>query len=212
MNIIIDDEKIIVKIIRKKIKNIYFRFNEDFNLVVSCNNYVSENQIMDMIYDNINRLTKMYRETKQKNHQKNKYAILGDELELIIDPNQKKVIVDNFNIIGPSIEAIDKFYLKEAKKFLTVRFERVFRMMDDIPECKLRFRKMKTRWGVCNKTNKIVTLNTELYKFDVSLIDYVIIHELCHFKEPNHSPRFWQEVSKYYPHYKQARKLMKGSL
>ena len=82
-------------------------------------------------------------------------------------------------------------------------------MFNDLPDFKLRIRKMKTRWGVCNKSSMSVTLNTELIHKDVTLIDYVIIHELCHFKYMNHSASFWKEVEKYYPYYKLARKRLK---
>ncbi len=209
MKIDIDSNQINIKIIRKKIKNIYFRFNSNLELIVSCNKYVTDYQIMDMIKDNEQKIIKMYYEIIRREKNKDNFAILGERLNIIIDSSVKKVFIDGRNIYAPEEEAIDKYYLKESKKFLAVRYERVFQMMGDLPECKLRFRKMKTRWGVCNSTEKIITLNTELYKYDVSLIDYVIIHELCHLKEANHSSEFWNEVSKYYPHYKQARKLLK---
>ena len=48
---------------------------------------------------------------------------------------------------------------------------------------------MTTRWGVCNRTDKVVTLNSELVKRTKEELDYVIIHELCHFYEGNHSSR-----------------------
>ena len=82
-------------------------------------------------------------------------------------------------------------------------------LFEDLPKFKLRIRRMKTRWGVCNKSSMTVTLNTELIHKDVTLIDYVIIHELCHFKYMNHSESFWTEVEKYYPYYKLARKRLK---
>ena len=72
------------------------------------------------------------------------------------------------------------------------------------------YRTMKTRWGVNNITRRIITLNSELLKKKVHLIDYVIIHELCHFYEANHSKRFWEHVSRYYPKYKEARKELRG--
>ena len=69
---------------------------------------------------------------------------------------------------------------------------------------------MLTRWGVCNPSKKTVTLNTELLKKDIDLLDYVIIHELCHFFEANHSKNFWYLVGLAYPNYKEARKRLKG--
>ena len=69
---------------------------------------------------------------------------------------------------------------------------------------------MKTRWGVNNRTSKTITLNSELLKKEIDLLDYVIIHELCHFYEPNHSFKFWAHVEKYYPKYKEARKRLRS--
>ena len=68
---------------------------------------------------------------------------------------------------------------------------------------------MTTRWGVNNLTKKTITLNSELLKKDLDLLDYVIIHELCHFYEANHSANFWAHVAEYYPHYKEARRRLK---
>ena len=50
----------------------------------------------------------------------------------------------------------------------------------------------------------------ELLKKDINLLDYVIIHELCHFFEPNHSKKFWNLVGLAYPDYKNARKALKS--
>ena len=68
---------------------------------------------------------------------------------------------------------------------------------------------MKTRWGVCNKKTNTVTLNSELIKYDISKIDYVIIHELSHFLHFNHSRSFWNQVEKYCPNYKKIRNELK---
>ena len=68
---------------------------------------------------------------------------------------------------------------------------------------------MKTRWGVCQTKNGVITLNNKLIHYDLSVIDYVIIHELCHFIHANHQKEFWDLVSKYYPNYKIIKKKLK---
>ena len=68
---------------------------------------------------------------------------------------------------------------------------------------------MKTRWGVCNTKTHIITLNKELYKYDIDCLDYVCIHELSHLIHPNHSKNFWQVVNKYCCNYKEIRKKLR---
>ena len=78
-----------------------------------------------------------------------------------------------------------------------------------LPRFTLKTRKMKTRWGVCNRKDNIITLNTELIKKDIELLDYVIIHEMAHFYEGNHSKAFWDIVAKACPSYKERRSRLK---
>jgi hypothetical protein len=80
---------------------------------------------------------------------------------------------------------------------------------ENIPYPKLKIRCMKTRWGVCNKRDNSVTLNSNLMKETIECIDYVVVHELSHFVEFNHSKNFWNVVSKYYPDYKKCVKKLK---
>ena len=67
---------------------------------------------------------------------------------------------------------------------------------------------MVRKWGHCNKRDEIVTLNTELIKYNVDEIDYVIVHELCHFIHFDHSKSFWKSVEYYKPNYKDNRKVL----
>lgn len=65
------------------------------------------------------------------------------------------------------------------------------------------------RWGSCTIEGK-VSLNWRLIHFDVSVIDYVIAHELAHLKQMNHSPAFWDEVKAICPDYLRAYQTLKG--
>ena len=66
----------------------------------------------------------------------------------------------------------------------------------------------RTRWGSCSRQTGI-RLNWRLIHLPLALIDYVVIHELCHLKEMNHSPRFWAEVARLCPDWQARRNALK---
>ena len=72
----------------------------------------------------------------------------------------------------------------------------------------IKVKNYKSRWGSCDKKGRL-TFNWHLIKAPHSIVDYVVIHELCHMVQPNHSPKFWHEVEKYDPSYKDHKKWLK---
>ena len=69
-------------------------------------------------------------------------------------------------------------------------------------------RAQRTRWGSCSSLGNL-NFNCLLALVPAEVLDYVVVHELCHRKELNHSDRFWQEVAKVLPDYKIRRKWLK---
>ena len=69
---------------------------------------------------------------------------------------------------------------------------------------------LKYRWGSCTPKDNI-NLNWRLIKAPVSVIDYIIVHELTHLIEPNHTPKFWNIVSVQLPHYNKAKDWLKDN-
>ena len=203
------DYNIEVLIEKKNNKNVYFRFKEDGKLHVTCNRFVSESAIKKMIRDNEKSLLKMYLQSEKRNENNNHFYYLGDPYTKVIDETIKKVYIEDEYIYTKNDKMLDKWYKEECMKIFTERVNRCLEMFNDVPSFALKVRTMKTRWGVNNVTKRIITLNSELLKKDVTLIDYVIIHEICHFYEANHSSRFWAQVEKRYPYYKLARKRLR---
>ena len=74
----------------------------------------------------------------------------------------------------------------------------------------IKFRKMVSMWGNCYHKRGILTFNTNLIYAPFECIEYVVWHEFTHFLEPNHSERFYKELSKVYPNWKNARAKLKG--
>ena len=209
MEVQLGEYNIPLEIIRKNNKNIYFRFKEDNTLYVTANRFTSEKTILKLIKDSEKSLLRLYKQSMQRNLNNKEFSYLGEPYTKVFDQNIKKVYMDNGMIYAKDEKQFDNWYKKECKRIFIERINLILNNFNDIPKFSLRIRKMKTRWGVNNVTKKIITLNSELLKKDVTLIDYVIIHELCHFYEANHSKKFWIQVEKRYPYYKLARKRLR---
>ena len=206
MRVVLDNKDIDVIIEHKQNKNLYIRVTDNLELLVTCNKRVSEKEILDIIEKNSKSLIKMYNKKLKELDNNSFFYYLGKPYTIIYNKDVKKYYIEEDCIIVKDEKMLNKFYTEECVRIFTEEIEKYKPMFNYLPKFSLRVRKMKTRWGVCNRGNNTVTLNSELLKKEVRLIDYVIVHELSHFKEANHSERFWHEVSLRYPNYKDARK------
>ena len=193
---------------RKNNKNLYLRVKDDLKIHVTCNKFISEKKIKKLIEENENSILKMYNRELLKLKKSQEYYFLGNKCEVIYKDVIKPEINNNVIVVKDE-KMLNKFYKDATIEVFNKRVNALKGLFTYLPKFTLKVRMMKSRWGVCNRSNNTITLNSELIKRDVALIDYVIIHEFCHFKHPNHSKKFWDEVYKYYPNYKLARKGLK---
>lgn len=92
----------------------------------------------------------------------------------------------------------------KARLFAVSRIE-YFNKIYNFSYEKINIKNPRTRWGSCSKKGNL-NFNYKILHLPPKLADYIIVHELCHLKEFNHSPRFWNLVSQTIPNYKKCRK------
>lgn len=210
-SITINDKEYDLVITYKNNKNMYLRVKEDLKIHITCNKYVSNTLISKFVLDNKDMILENIKRYENKQITNANYLIYqGKKYEIVYITKNQIIFTNNKVFIDRSFNK-DNFYKKQAKLIYLQRLNNIYSQIEeDIPYPALKIRNMKTRWGVCNVKTKTITLNLELIKMPEKYLDYVIIHELCHLKHPNHSKDFWNMVSKYEPLYKKIRKEMKN--
>ena len=206
----IEDYEILVNIEKKKIKNTYIRVKENNTILVTTSYLTSKRQIINLLEKNKDYLGKCLKQLEEKKQKDQEFYLWGKKYDVVVIPTESDVIIED-EVITPSLPTLDKWLKKEMKKEFSMQLDNWYQKFEEnIPYPKLRIRKMKTRWGVCNRKNNTVTLNSDLIRYPKSCLDYVIVHELSHFVHFDHSKQFWNQVSKYYPQYKETRKYLKN--
>jgi predicted metal-dependent hydrolase len=105
------------------------------------------------------------------------------------------------------LDSLKAFYKKEALSCISPIFEKWSATTGLYPQ-KVSYRYAKKRWGSCSYVNNI-SINYMILQFPVRVIEYLVLHELCHIEEKNHSKRFYNLLSSYMPEYKSCEELLK---
>ena len=208
MKYVIDEVEYNVNIIKKNNKNTYIRIRNN-EIYITTNYFVSKSYIKQLLDNNYSIIKKMIEKENKKIEKNNNFYFLGKKYDVIyVNYNDIEISADK--IFVKSEEYLNKWLKKQIEIIFKERLDYIYNLyVEKIPYPKLRIRKMKTRWGVCNRSNNTVTLNSELIKYGYEQIDYVIVHELSHFIHFDHSKNFWLQVSKYCKNYKEIRKSLK---
>ena len=100
--------------------------------------------------------------------------------------------------------------LRERTRILVTERVRYFAPLVDVTYNQIAIRAQRTRWGSCSSKGNL-NFNCLLGLVPSEVLDYVVVHELCHRKELNHSDRFWNEVSRILPDYKARKQWLKDN-
>ena len=122
--------------------------------------------------------------------------------------NDFLIVTDPVTLDDATIYSIVKrWYMDAARKILTVKTQFWGEKIGFFPN-RITIKEQKTRWGSCSSL-KNINYNWRIVMAPENIIDYLIIHELCHLQHMNHSPDFWQLVKTYSPACDNCRQWLK---
>jgi predicted metal-dependent hydrolase len=220
-SIILNDQEVLYTLKRRKCRAINLKIDCD-GLTVSAPTRETLGWIESVLKGKSNWILKKLDEWKSKEsislvwEESSIFPLLGDPWRLAIEPTgvmkmipvHIKKMVERDQLELPfattvSSQEIEKvvmeWYYKQAYIYFSKRME-FFSKKLGVPRPQLKLSRAKTQWGSCN-SRRIIHLNWRLIQLSISLVDYVIAHELSHLIEMNHSSAFWRTVESICPNY-----------
>ena len=190
-----------MKIIKSFRKTLSMKIDDAWELIIKAPFFVSKKMLEDFIMKNKSWIDKSKRQVIEriKNYTEwEKFMFFWDEYELEFKGTSKKIEFDGriFTIWSKYKEdaskAFELFYKYEAKKYIEERITFISKKYN-LEFNTLKITSAKTRWGSCT-SKKNINFSYRLIMAPIKTIDYVIVHELAHLKEMNHSKKFWDLV------------------
>lgn len=205
---------------KKNVKNITAKVTKDNKIQVTAPEHITLENVDKFISDHFDKFYKFITNRKENsliNLDENTLGLNGKKYNICY---AKTTTREKYEIIGNNVyfylKSIDnkqkllmKFYQQFGSVYLIKRANIVTKKINIAKPAAFQTKWYESKWGQCNINTKIITLANQLVMFNDEIIDYVIIHELCHLIHANHSSDFWNLVEKYYPKYVWAREKLK---
>lgn len=227
--IVAEGQEIQYHLERKPVKNLNLRIRKDGEVFVSASAAVPASEVNDFVCSKARYILEAiakFEELAQYTPRPKQYVsgetfyIQGRGLRLQLSQANKDSVSSDGVYIYLAVKNTDDFEKKRRvlSRFLDQQCEAVFgeiiselypmfrKYGVDTPI--LRIRDMETRWGSCLAKKGIITLNKRLIEAPRNCIEYVVMHELCHFIHPNHSKQFYSFLTMLMPDWKQRKTLL----
>jgi predicted metal-dependent hydrolase len=226
-----EDTEITYTFIRKEVKNINLRVKADGSILVSSNLFISASKIDEFvvmkgkyILDALEKFKELqkYAPKPKQYISGESFKLLGKDLRLkVIEGANESIDADGIYIFL-SVKDKNDFKRKSVlvNRWIDKQCKEVFEEITNdvygkfqkygVNAPQIRIREMKSRWGSCQPRRGVITLNTKLIEAPRNCIEYVVLHEFCHFIQPNHSKKFYSFVQMLMPDWKERKKVLES--
>lgn len=227
-----ENQEIVYFLERKNVKNLNLRVRRDGNVFMSAGLLVPVSETDDFIRrkgDFVLRALKKFEDYRKMSPKPKSYVsgesfyLLGKGVRLKVSENKKDKVYTDGAYIFLETKTPESFEKKErlVSRFFDDQCKKVFSeiLEEEYPKLAkygvefpaLRIRQMKTRWGSCAYKRNVITLNKRLIEAPRICIEYVVMHELCHFIHPNHSKEYYGFLTIMMPDWRERKRVLEKS-
>ncbi|NCG68968.1 DUF45 domain-containing protein [Bacillus coagulans] len=214
---------------RKKVKNVNLNIKPDMTIEVTANDRVPLDFICDFvktkgawILKNVKTFKDVqpYRQSEREYVSGETFKYLGKQYRLrVMQEEEEKVkyfrgfiylYVKNTENVNRKSKLIDEWYREKAQKTFHESLDKMFPLVQKygVEKPNIDLRSMKARWGSALTEKNTILLNTELIKAPKYCIDYVVLHELIHFKYNDHSDNFYKMLYSLMPDWEKRKAIL----
>lgn len=219
---------------QKPVKNLNLRIHKDCIVYVSANPDVPVEKVDDFVVNKGNYIRsaqKKFREMAQYAPQPKQYVsgetfyLLGRGVRLKVEKTIREETISSDGIyLHLCVKDTEDFAKKQrmVTRYLDEQCRTIFGEIIletypvfqkyGVPMPALRIRNMETRWGSCLAKKGVITLNKRLLEAPRNCIEYVVMHEFCHFIHPNHSKQFYIFLTMLMPDWKKRKAVLEQGL
>ncbi|WP_046721750.1 YgjP family zinc-dependent metalloprotease [Heyndrickxia coagulans] len=214
---------------RKKVKNVNLNIKPDMTIEVTANDRVPLDFICDFvktkgawILKNVKTFQDVqpYRQSEREYVSGETFKYLGKQYRLrVIQEDEEKVkyfrgfiylYVKDTENVNRKAKLIDEWYREKAQKTFHESLAKMFPLVQKygVDKPNIDLRSMKARWGSALTEKNTILLNTDLIKAPKYCIDYVVLHELIHFKYNDHSDNFYKMLYSLMPDWEKRKAIL----
>lgn len=199
----------------------YLKVNKDNEIIASIPKGTKPKIVENFILENISKFDKYVRKANKKvliSIKNNFIYLFGKKYQLkyidkVVKPSVRKQgnqlwVLTNDNNETEILETLNNFLLKELEKYLKTS-QKKWETKMKVPAHQIVVAFKATSWGTNNLELQKISYSGFLAHYPRKIINYVIVHELIHFFEPNHSSAFWELVQTYVPDFEKHRAFLR---
>lgn len=207
-----------IKIIRKKIKNIYIRVDKNGEPYITMPKYANEKEALKFFEDNIERVERMVKNGKRLSDSdflsageicvfgKKKRLRVVKDIKNLVEETTDEFCIYSLNGTADEVRKLTENYLKDELSQVLDEYLIKWENLTGFKAKGYTIRKTHSRWGSCNCVSGKLNFSLFLANAPLKCVSYVVLHEVCHLRYADHGAGFKRMLDNFMPEWRKIRK------